>query len=311
MTRGGMGLDGGHRAVQARLVAGGSHISLLGGFAVEVEGTAIPEASWRLRKSRSVLKVLALAPGRAIHPERLQALLWADRDPAAAGNNLRQAVYHARRALTGAGADGAGLLASRGDLLTLAPEVEVDVDVFTAAASRAEASGSPGHIEAALAAYGGELLPEDMYEDWCADQRRVLAERHVGLLLALAATREPAGATDLLHQAVLADPLNEKAHRALIRAYADSGRRAQALAQYDLLRPTLERELAADPEAETRSLYRELLAEGAPEPAGELRAADGVAPAAVAARPPPVRQNLPWQPTSFVGRRREMDELDR
>src|SRR5256885_16350160 len=111
------------------------HISLLGGFAVNVGETAVPDGSWRLRKSRSVLKVLALAPGRALHPERLQALLWADRDPIAAGNNLRQAVYHARRALSGAGADGAHVLALRGDLLALAQEVEIDVDHFEQAAT--------------------------------------------------------------------------------------------------------------------------------------------------------------------------------
>src|SRR4051794_40465210 len=171
------------------LTPGVPRIALLGGFAVEVDGAPVPDAAWRLRKSRSVIKLLALTPGRALHPERLQALLWADRDPEAAGNNLRQAVYHARRALTGAGADGAALLATRGDLLALASEVEVDVDLFERAASDAETSGSPIHIEAALATYGGELLPEDMYEDWCSEPRRVLAERHVGLLLALASTR--------------------------------------------------------------------------------------------------------------------------
>src|SRR5881409_1291469 len=90
-------------------------MSLLGGFAVEVDGASIPDASWRLRKSRSVLKLLALTPGRALHPERLQGVLWSDREAAADGNNLRQAVYHARRALTGAGADGATLLELRGD----------------------------------------------------------------------------------------------------------------------------------------------------------------------------------------------------
>ncbi|MFL5841821.1 MAG: AfsR/SARP family transcriptional regulator [Thermoleophilaceae bacterium] len=292
-------------------MAARTHISLLGGFAVQVDGTAIPEASWRLRKSRSVLKVLALAPGRSLHPERLQALLWADRDPVAAGNNLRQAVYHARRALAGAGADGAGVLATRGDLLALAAEVDLDVDGFERAAARAEGTRAPKDIEAALAAYGGELLPEDAYEDWCAERRRVLAERHVGLLLALAATREPAAATDLLHRAILADALNEEAHRALMRAYAATGRRTQALAQYDLLRQTLERELAADPEPETRALYRELLAEGAPEPTPEPRLVDGAVHwPLLAARPPPARQNLPWQPTSFVGRRRELKELD-
>src|SRR3954471_5789349 len=151
------------------------HMSLLGGFAVDVGATAIPDSSWRLRKSRSVLKLLALTPGRALHPERVQALLWPERDAAAAGNNLRQAVYHARRALTGAGADGAAALASRGDLLALAPEVGVDVDAFEQSAARAMASGTELDIESALAAYAGELLPEDAYEDWATEPRRVLA----------------------------------------------------------------------------------------------------------------------------------------
>src|SRR3954469_6377823 len=135
------------------------HMSLLGGFAVDVGGTAIPDPAWRLRKSRSVLKLLALAPGRALHPERIQSLLWPDRDPASAGNNLRQAVYHARRALTRAGADGAAVLASQGDLLELGPEVEVDLELFEAAAARADASRDATELEEAIAAYGGELLP--------------------------------------------------------------------------------------------------------------------------------------------------------
>jgi predicted ATPase/DNA-binding SARP family transcriptional activator len=286
-------------------------IALLGGFAVEVDGAPLPDATWRLRKSKSVIKLLALTPGRALHPERLQALLWADRDPVAAGNNLRQAVYHARRALTGAGADGSALLALRGDMLALAPELEVDVDLFEAAAAHAAGSGRPADIEAALAAYAGDLLPEDMYEDWCAERRRVLAETHVGLLLALAAAREPAAATGVLHRAILADPLNEQAHRALIRAYATTGRRPQALAQYEQLRRTLRRELGADPEPETRALYRELLAEGAPGADLEPPVPEtNVETAPRAPRATPARDNLPWQPTSFVGRERELAELE-
>ena len=293
-------------------MAGRAHISLLGGFVVAVDGTPVPDASWRLRKSRSVLKVLALAPQRSLNPERLQALLWPDREPGAASNNLRQAVYHARRALTGAGANGAAVLDLHGDLLTLAGAVEVDVDVFERAAARAESTGTAADIEAALAAYGGELLPEDVYEDWAAEPRRVLADRHVRLLLALAATRDAASATEPLHRAIAADPLNEEAHRALMRSYASSGRRAQALAQYEILRATLERELAADPEPDTRALYRQLLAEGAPVASVGTAPPEGGAPVAeLPARPPAARHNLPWQPTSFVGRRRELEEIDR
>ena len=275
-------------------------IELLGRFTVSVDGMPIPDGSWRLRKSRSVIKVLALAPGRAVHPERMQELLWPDRDPASASNNLRQAVYHARRALSCGGADGAALLSSSGDLLTLAPELELDLDEFEAAATRAESTNDPGDLEAAVEAYGGELLPEDVYEDWVIDRRRALAERHVHLLLALAAARDPSAAVDLLHRTIVADPLNEEAHRALMRAYAATGRRTQALAQYESLRRTLTDKLAADPEPLTRELYRELLAEGAPEPTpasnDQPRTAD---------------HNLPWQPTSFVGRLRELDQLAR
>jgi predicted ATPase/DNA-binding SARP family transcriptional activator len=278
---------------------------MLGRFAVLVDGAPIPDGQWRLRKSRSVIKVLALAPGRAMHPERVQELLWPQREPASASNNLRQAVYHARRALASGGADGSALLSSSGDLLTLAPEVELDVDEFDAAAARAEASRDPEDLQAAVDAYAGELLPEDAYEDWAAERRRSLAERHVRLLLELAAARDPADAIDLLHRTIVADPLNEEAHRALMRAYAATGRRSQALAQYEALRRTLADSLAADPEPLTRELYRTLLAEGAPAPT----------PAGIPqVQPQPssrTQHNLPWQPTSFIGRRRELEQLDR
>ena len=284
-------------------MTGTTRIEMLGRFAVLVDGSPIPEAQWRLRKSRSVVKLLALAPGRALHPERVQELLWPQREPASASNNLRQAVYHARRALGCAGADGAALLSSTGDLLTLAPEIEIDVEDFEIAAARAQSSGDRADLEAAVAAYRGELLPEDVYEDWVAERRRTLAERHVHLLLELAAARDPAAAVDLLHRTIVADPLNEQAHRALMRAYAATGRRSQALAQYEALRRTLGDALAADPEPRTRELYRTLLAESAPAPAEVIGGA----------APPQGRRgehNLPWQPTSFVGRQRELEQLD-
>src|SRR4051794_15442614 len=224
-------------------MSGRIRISMLGGFVAEVDGSAIPDSAWRLRKSRSVLKLLGLTPERALHPERIQGLLWPDRDPASAGNNLRQAVYHARRALSGAGADGAGALELRGELLALGSQIAIDVDAFERAAARAEASGSTRDIELAIAAYGGELLPEDAYEDWTSEPRRALSERYVRLLLSDAGKRDPAGATEPLHRALLVDNLNQEVHRALMRAYATSGRRAHALEHYGELRQSLARDL--------------------------------------------------------------------
>ena len=55
--------------------------------------------AWRLRKAKTLVKLLALASGHRMHRDALMAALWPDRDGPAAANNLHQALYVARRAL--------------------------------------------------------------------------------------------------------------------------------------------------------------------------------------------------------------------
>src|SRR5262249_53708862 len=57
------------------------------------------------------------------------------------------------------------------------------------------------------------------------------------------------------------DPLQESAHRALMRLYARQGRRASALRQYQVCVGVLQRELGVEPEPQTRQVYRDLLRE--------------------------------------------------
>src|SRR3954470_23088663 len=105
-------------------------IRLFGAFAVQVGARAVPEGAWRLRKGKSLVKLLALAPERRVHRERATEWLWPDRAPDAAANNFHQALYVARRALESAGADVAKLLPLRDDMLLLDPggAIEIDVD---------------------------------------------------------------------------------------------------------------------------------------------------------------------------------------
>jgi hypothetical protein len=92
-------------------------IELLGRFSVSAAGRSVDEAAWRLRKARSVVKLLALAAEHRLHREHLMDALWPDREAAAAANNLRQAVFVARRALDSCGVDGAARLVLHGDVL--------------------------------------------------------------------------------------------------------------------------------------------------------------------------------------------------
>ena len=167
-------------------------IRLFGAFAVRVGEEVVPEGAWRLRKAKSLVKLLALAPERRVHRERATELLWPERTPEAAANNFHQALYVARRALEAAGADASAVLPLRDDMLALYPDgrVEVDVDAFEAAVARARETGEPSDYRAALALHGGELLPEDRYEAWAGGRRERCARGAPGT--AARALRPPA-----------------------------------------------------------------------------------------------------------------------
>ena len=70
-------------------------ISLLGGFAVTVSGEPVKD-HWRLRKAKTLVKLLALAPGHRLHRDTVVDRLWPGIEPGAAANNLYQIVYTIR-----------------------------------------------------------------------------------------------------------------------------------------------------------------------------------------------------------------------
>jgi predicted ATPase/DNA-binding SARP family transcriptional activator len=259
----------------------GVTIGLLGRFGVTVDGVPVDDRAWRLRKARTLVKILALEPGRRLHREQAMELLWPDLDAVAAQNNLHQALHAARRVL------GADRLSLEGGMLAIADDVETDVDTFEATAAHARDGRDPDDYRAALDRFGGELLPEDRYEPWADARRAALSDLHSLLCLELAELEEPAEALATLQRALAVDPIHEPAHRALMRTYDQLGRRQDALAQYQRLRTALRHRLEAEPDAESRALYRDLLA----------------GPSALAPQGPPS------EATSFVGRERELASI--
>src|SRR5437764_6924004 len=115
------------------------HVTLLGRFAVTVGEVPVAEAGWKRRHAAAVVKVLALAPGRRLHRERVIDLIWPDDPIAAAAPKLHKAAHYARRAI---GVPDAVVL--RGDQVLLCPGAAVTVDAaeFEELARRALA-GAP------------------------------------------------------------------------------------------------------------------------------------------------------------------------
>ena len=235
-------------------------IRMLGGFQVDYEGATVLDAGWRPAKAAAIVKALALQSGRTLHRDRLIELLWPEAEPQAGSSSFYKNMHHLRAALRGAGAP--ALVTLHRGAVSLAEDISVDADVFRDLAARALATGDTALFGEALRVPGGDLLPGDLYEPWTEPHREDLRDLRLAIELGLAdrhlRRHHYDDAIHLYHQALLASPLSEEAHRGLMRAYAMDGHREQALAQYQRCRDLFRAELDAAPSDETEVLLAEI-----------------------------------------------------
>ena len=289
-------------------------ITLLGGFRVALGRVIVPDRAWRQRRAAAVVKLLALAPGHYLHREQILDTLWPELEVDSAANNLRVALYHARRQLADAAGDAANVFLTRdGDGLRLGPrdQLRIDLDRFEMAVACVWRGEDFAQADEALRLYRGELLPEDPYEDWIADRRTVIQTSYRTLLARQAEWYEGQGRLDqaivVRQRQVAAEQLDESAHVHLIRLQALAGQTGRALAQYDQLVALLERELAAEPERETQELGAAIREGRFPATKPAPAARPSVAPAVPA--PLRIARRLPDPLDELVGRDRELAEL--
>lgn len=234
-------------------------------------------------------------------------LLWPDLGRKAASNNFRRVLHAARKVLDSAA--GSLYLASQDESLMLCPggQLRVDAEAFAESAISARRSRDPSAYRAAIELYAGELLPDDRYAEWAENRRGQLRRLYFELLLELTGLYEERGeygqAAEMLQRALSEEPTNEEAHAGLMRLYALSGRRGEALTQYERLRGTLSGRLGTAPGATTRALRDKIAA-------GRFQSTQHTAP--LSEEPSYTsKHNLPEPGTSFVGREREMVEVKR
>lgn len=234
-------------------------IRLLGGFEIRRDDVVVLGAAWKPAKAAAIVKILALQPQRTLHRDQLIDLLWPDADMEAGASSFYKNLHHLRAATRGHDLDLVTL--NRGSV-ALDLEAMIDIATFRERARPAFSARDIAAYSEALGAYTGDLLPGDIYEAWTEPHREELRTMAQRLRLDLAERylhRERyAEAVTVYQQAVTANPLAEDAHRGLMRAFGASGERDMALHQYELLRATLQDELAGEPSAETETLAAEI-----------------------------------------------------
>ncbi|HET9224156.1 MAG TPA: BTAD domain-containing putative transcriptional regulator, partial [Roseiflexaceae bacterium] len=272
------------------------HIRLLGDFLVCAEDRSL--SALNVPRIQALLTYLVLKRNAPQPRRHLAFLLWPDSTEAQARANLRKLLHQLQHALPGAD----GYL--RIDTQTIQWRAEapftLDVADFEQALDRAaiaaysdDAAAERAALEPAIRVYCGELLPS-CYDEWLMPERERLHQAFLGALerlIRLAEQQHDYPAAIRYAQRLLRDdPLHEATYRQLMRLHAQHGDRASALDTYRTCAAILKRELGVEPSAATRAAYEQLQQ-----------------PERTQSRP----NNLPAQPTSFIGRAAELNKLAR
>lgn len=213
-------------------------VQLLGGFSVETESGRVTVSDFERPLAAQLVKLLALAAGRTLHREQVVDALWPDRMVEQAAPQLHKMATYVRKAL----GDKESVV-FRDDNVMLWPDVDITID----AVEFEEAAATSRHEAVDL--YVGDLLPDDLYEEWVGARREHLRGLQLSVLRDLGRWE----------QVLELEPADEEAHIALMRALMKDGRRLAALRQFERLDAALQEDLGVSPSDEALALRAEIV----------------------------------------------------
>jgi DNA-binding SARP family transcriptional activator/Tfp pilus assembly protein PilF len=212
----------------------------------------------RGKKASAILGYLALTGGERVSRSRLASMLW-DRTPdAQARSSFRQALHELSLAM---GPLWNELISSDRETLKLNSNLcWIDASAVLAT-NTALANSSRSELSALCS---GELLDEldgitASFDQWLLGERTRFAQQ-LNDLLEAELNQLTRSKGDLRQQVsnfrrlIALDPTHEGASRALMRALAKSGERAQALREFERCRKALRKSVDVEPSPETRAL---------------------------------------------------------
>jgi predicted ATPase/DNA-binding SARP family transcriptional activator len=282
-------------------------INLLGPVRITLDGQP---AVLKTNLARALLAYLAVEARQTHRRTALVGLLWPEQPESRAHHSLRQTLLYLRQGIQD-DIRGPFLLIDRGQIqFNQESDHVLDIADFEALL-RATRQHPHANLKACLTcmqrlrqaadSYRGDFLAQFFldtsapFEEWVLFKREGLRREALWALSVLAdyhtAFQDYTAAIQYAWRQVEIDALREEGHRQLMHALALSDRRSEALAQYESLRLLLDEELAVSPSIETSQLFQQIR-EGSLK--GERSKPAG----------------LPRQFTAFVGREKELAEID-
>jgi len=227
----------------------------------------------RVRKTRAVVAILALAAPRPVSRQKLSSLLWSTRDREQARASLRQALHELSIVLAPCGAP-----------LLHADRDQAWIDAGAVWVDALEVVRADPVSPALLDLLDGTLLEgldglDPAMDSWLASERRSFRDRaRTAIERLLETTHDAEARIEVARHLIALDEAHEAAWRALIEAHATRGERSRALEAFESCRSALARLLGATPSPDTLALAESLRVGAEPEAQTLVRSEAKLAP---------------------------------
>jgi len=280
--------------------------NLLGPFEAYREEAPIPDATWKRKKTRSLLELLLAERGQILTNDQLIDQLFGDLEPDKAARNLRARISELRRALEPDLEKGTlsrwVIKKGEGYYFPRDSAAVVDIESFHSLIATARDlqkterwSQALENYAEALELWRGEFLLDALYNDWTQPYRAEGNGRKVEALSGLAECHARLGdyhsAIGHLAEALEIDPFAEHLVRDQMLYYQYADEPERALEIYEKFVNKLRDELDSEPTSDTSEL-RDLIYRGKVPPLSRV-----------------IPSNLPHPPTQFVGRHEELKKI--
>jgi DNA-binding SARP family transcriptional activator len=244
-------------------------IQMLGNFRVWRGIREVQGREWQREKARQLLQLLLTYRGQWLQREQICSWLWPDSDLDAAERQFKVTLNALNTALEPLRPPRTMpfFVRRQGLAYSFAPSYGcwIDVDEFelrTTSVVQGDAEFFLRNSQIAVQLYKGDYLAEALYDSWTLEERERLMARYLATATMLAERMMDMGdeqqAVQLCERVLRRDRCYEEAYQVLMRVYARSGSRSQALRTYGRCEHALQDELGIDPLPETTELYEQI-----------------------------------------------------
>jgi DNA-binding SARP family transcriptional activator len=243
-------------------------IYLLGEFRAFLDDR--PLLPWPSRKGKFIFAYLVMNHRRKICRDILMEKFWPNSTPESARNCLNVALHGVRRLLHSVD-DKFEHILFKDECYFINPVIELwtDVEEFKKTWKEGQKRERENRVQDALQAYElaaeiymGDLMEENLYEDWLILEREHLKEVYLLILDKVSnyysLDGQPHTAIDLCEKMLEKDNCQEGVYRRLMTCYYRLGLKDKALRQFRRCTDVMERELEAEPTTETIRLYKRI-----------------------------------------------------